>query len=129
MRILLSLLILVLFPIGWMDLTKKFPLQTGFAGKLERFQTGSMGRKLIGHVEFGSCLAIGMVPEGLFLKLMWPFSIGNPPLLIPWKEIRKITVKRFLLGGYDLLELGDPKITTLALPKKHLEQACRYIQA
>lgn len=44
---------------------------------------------------YGSCLIVGVNPEGIRLSVLFLFRIGHPPLFIHWPEV-SMREKRFL---------------------------------
>jgi hypothetical protein len=75
----------------------------------------------LGWVNYGSCLTIYNGPEGIYLSVMWPFSLGHPPLFIPWGELHYVRTRRFLGMEDVFFEVGSPSIAKLCLSKKVFE--------
>lgn len=57
------------------------------------------------------------------------FRMGHPPLLIPWRAIKRQGAPQGSLFKRLALDLGDPKITTLRLPAATVDEGVleRYI--
>lgn len=71
----------------------------------------------LGIASYRGTLNIAVAADGLHLSVMRIFQVGHPPLFIPWSDVR-ITGDTFFLWIEGVsLALGQPKITTLRLPK------------
>lgn len=84
------------------------------------------GRKMwvaarVGWVNYNGCLRVWVGPEGMFLSLIWPFSIFHKPLFIPWSAIRNRQDHKMLWVRTTRFDIGDPRITTMQLPTKVFE--------
>jgi len=86
---------------GWTTLAKRFRLKQPFAGTRFAWQSGQM-RWLTGY---GSCLTLGVCPEGLYLATMPLFRFRHPSLLIPWTEVA-IVRRRILFFQFVRFGLG-----------------------
>ena len=72
---------------GWASLAQRYRCDQRFSGERLRFRSAAM--RYWGH--YGSCLTVGVNPQGLFLAVTTPFLPWHPPLFIPWNEV---TVRR-----------------------------------
>ncbi|HEY4257178.1 MAG TPA: hypothetical protein VGM66_08205 [Candidatus Udaeobacter sp.] len=69
----------------------------------------------IGDVWYRGTLTIYTSPEGLYISL-WPiFRFREPPLFIPWHDIRNRREKRWLWSGLIEFDVGSPPIGTMRL--------------
>ncbi len=100
----------------------------GWSRLAETFPPHSLpyGRKMwvaarVGWVNYNGCLRVWVAPEGLFLSLMWPFSIFHKPLFIPWSAIRNREDRKMLWVRTTRFDIGDPRIATMQLPTKVFE--------
>ena len=69
---------------GWFSLAKLYRTRMRFDGAKWRMQSGQM-RWLS---NYNRVLTLGTSPEGLYLACMFLFRFMNPPLLVPWSEIK-----------------------------------------
>ena len=44
----------------------------------------------------GNIYTLGSSYKGLYLAVLFPFRIGHPPLLIPWRDIKAKKEKRLM---------------------------------
>jgi hypothetical protein len=44
----------------------------------------------------GNIYIMGSSYKGLYLGVLFPFRIGHPPLLIPWRDLKIEKVKSFM---------------------------------
>jgi hypothetical protein len=72
---------------------------------------------MVGVASYRATLNVAVAPEGLYLSVMRIFGVGHPPLLIPWADVRVTGNSYLLLIEGVVVEVGQPKITTLRLPK------------
>jgi hypothetical protein len=88
---------------GWALLARRFAREGSSTGETWRWQSVRMR----GFVNYNRCVTLGADPQTFYMAVMWPFSISQPPLVIPWTEITVTTGKLFF-GFYDtaLLRLG-----------------------
>ena len=97
---------------GWGELAKHYRAEQPILTNLSRWQTGS-----VGIITLYNCLNIGICETGLFLSITPPFY---PALLIPWDAVTEAYINSF--GRYRL-EIGNPYITRITLPREALEAA------
>jgi hypothetical protein len=46
--------------------------------------------------QYSNCVSVDLAPDGLHLRMMFPFRFSHPPLLIPWERIERYDAGRFL---------------------------------
>lgn len=99
---------------GWSRLADRFTAKAPPTGKKFWIESGKFG-----WVSYNSCLTIHVGPEGLHVAVWPPFRFGHPPLLIPWRELRKVGSRKiFFLGEQLKFEAGSPPIATVELSHK-----------
>lgn len=67
-------------------------------------------------------MTVSVEPDGLRLAVMALFRPGHPPVLIPWAEIPDVRPRKVLWVTQYVLDVGEPRVTTVALPE-HVVQA------
>ena len=97
---------------GWAALASSFRLESDFTGEKWSWQSAAMrwGSNL------NNCLVIGCNERGLYLAMMPFLRFCHPPLLIPWREIRVSTRRRFLSEYVQLLLGREERIPLLLRP-------------
>jgi hypothetical protein len=69
----------------------------------------------VGGVYYGRCLTVYRAPEGIYLSI-WPiFRFRQPPLFIPWSELRNRREKRLCWARVEEFDVGSPSVGTLQL--------------
>lgn len=96
---------------GWKKLAKDYRVYRT-PEKLSHMVSGKMG-----GVRYNGVLTVGISSEGLYLKPFFLFSLGHPPILLPWNIIYLVEKKKALIGDFYKLDIGSPRITTLLLPE------------
>ncbi len=97
---------------GWKGLAKNFrapsvsPMETSWCS----------GH--VGIVSYRNILFVGHDGFGLHLSVLFLFSIGHPPLLIPWSEIHGIKQRSFLWRKTVAFDIGRPTITSIRIPQR-----------
>ena len=77
---------------GWHGLSKIYPDTKSSGNRSSRWQSIS-----IGGVSYGrGSVNVGISATGVHLKTLWTFRFLHPPILIPWSEIKLITMKTWL---------------------------------
>ena len=112
-----SCMLFLLFPLfsRWHSLAQRYKTSEPPPTDFHTFQSGR-----VGLVAFKSVLNIGTSDRGLYLSVLFPFSLAHPPLLIPWSEISRVEqVNSFLQDSYRLY-VGSPPIAKLLLRRKTL---------
>lgn len=102
---------LFFFLSGWRELAQHFKAKHRIFITFSRWQTGS-----VGSVNYHT-LNVGICQDGLFLSITPPFY---PALLIPWDAVTEAYIDSF--GSYRL-DIGNPYITRIILPRETLEAA------
>ncbi len=78
----------------------------------------------IGAVVYQRCCKASVLPEGLALAVR-----GNPPLLIPWDQLRFQRQKRLhWLAAFEYA-VGEPKIVTLTVKAGVHEEMKPFMQS
>jgi len=96
---------------GWRKLAGEFRAPKNFAeGQLFKRQSGSVGAS-----NYSRVLRIRVSPQGLFLACPFPVHLTHPPILIPWSQIKAVRQKRILWRTISYLNIGSPKLATIAL--------------
>ncbi|HIG74488.1 MAG TPA: hypothetical protein EYQ24_07910 [Bacteroidetes bacterium] len=57
----------------------------------------SMQSASVGLANYGNSLTVLATEEGLYLRPMWAFRVGHPPIHIPWEEVKRVE-SAFLFG-------------------------------
>jgi hypothetical protein len=77
---------------GWSRLAEKYRIYKKPEFKLLRAVQVTWGTPLIA----GNIYTLGSTYKGLYLGVLFPFRVGHPPLLIPWRDIKVKKVKRLM---------------------------------
>ena len=94
----------------WPKLAATYRAQRPPSGKCLPLQGGK-----IGGVWYRGCLTIYTSEDGLYLSV-WPiFRFREPPLFIPWTDIRNRRERRFLWSRLVEFDVGLPPVTTMRL--------------
>lgn len=83
---------LLAFISGWRRLAEHYAATAAPAGTRFLFRGGKMGA-----IRYNGCVHFAATPEGLFIWLFWPFRLGSPRLLVPWRDITPSTEKTWML--------------------------------
>lgn len=107
---------------GWALLARRFRLDGSFYGQSWGWQSG----RFRGWYGYNNCLTLGANEQGFYMKVMLPFSLFHPPLLIPWTEITVETGK-LIFGFYDtaLLRLGRDEQVSLRVYGRSVDRLRR----
>jgi len=70
---------------GWMELSRRFRDAGAYDSYQWPFQSVRM-RTIFGS--YGNCVNFGADETGLYMAVFRPFSLGHPPLFIPWSEVQ-----------------------------------------
>lgn len=96
----------IFFVVGWIVVSVIFAKITGWNKLAEKYRTyNKPDFKLFRAVQVtwgsplmaGNIYTLGSSYKGLYLGVLFPFRIGHPPLLIPWRDIEVKKVKRYML--------------------------------
>ena len=99
---------------GWALLAKRFRTDSRFPGQLWTWQSARMRW----GCNFNNCLTVGGDPSGLYLKMLFLFRIGSPPLLIPWQEVTIWRRRTFLVFQFVELRLGSEEQVPFTIREK-----------
>jgi hypothetical protein len=101
---------------GWRALAQRYPATVPPQGKTYGGQTA-----IVGFSRYRNVMTMITNSVGIYIKPMWIFGVGHPPLFIPWSEFSNPspTVHRWV--PLVRLDVGHPKQTTIALPPYILE--------
>ena len=88
----IAVLLLISRITGWSRLAEKYRTYKKPDSKLLRFVQVNWGSSLMS----GNIYTLGSSYKGLYLAVLFPFRIGHPPLLIPWRDINATKEKRFM---------------------------------
>ena len=95
---------------GWQKLAAVYRAQRPPSGRCFPIQGGR-----IGDVFARGCLTIYTSPEGMYVSI-WPiFRFREPPLFIPWSDIRNRRERRWLFSRLIEFEIGSPPIGSMWL--------------
>lgn len=77
----------------------------------------------------GNGLQVIFSDDGIYLYKKFPFRIGSPPLLVPWKSVKSVQKGQGLFGEYYIVEIEDPAGSFLLnLPKTIENDLSKYYQ-
>lgn len=68
---------------GWHVLSRRFPVPPRLHGETFAFTTAGLGTAGLA-ITYRRCIRMVLTPEGLYMRLMFPFRFHSPPFLIPW---------------------------------------------
>ncbi len=102
---------------GWFSLSKLYRTRIPFKGEKLRLQSGQM-RWL---TNYNSVLTLGANQEGLYLASMFLFRFMQPPLLIPWGEVKVRRYKGWFFE-YVIFTLGRESSIPLRIRSKLAEK-------
>ena len=97
---------------GWDKLLERFQADNEPEGNRFKFKTIA-----VGAVRYRRCATVIASSQGLYLMVKVPLTSGNPPILIPWHEIKKIQKSREpYIGKCIMLSISEPEIGIIKLP-------------
>jgi hypothetical protein len=106
----IGVMALLAYMSGWWKLAAVYRAQRPPSGRCFLLAGGK-----VGDVWYRGCLTVYASAEGLYLSV-WPiFRFREPPLLIPWSDIRNRREKRWLWFRYIEFDVGSPPIGTMRL--------------
>lgn len=77
----------------------------------------------------GGGVRVILSDEGIYLYKTFPFRLGCPPILLPWKNVRSIQKGIGFFGDYYIVEIEDAAGTIrLNLPKNVANDLSKYYQ-
>src|ERR1700745_4178745 len=83
---------------GWRRLARDY--RGSLSNPFFREPCSSASFALLTPASYGNMLTVAAGDEGLGLSVNWSFSLGNPPLMIPWSDVVECRSWR-LLGFFD----------------------------
>ena len=81
---------------------------------------------MIGISRYNGILNLGTSSQGLYMSVMFLFKFGQPPLLIPWTEIKSIQAKQWLFYG-EVYSIKTANNVRFMIPAKYLEDIQEYL--
>lgn len=107
---------------GWAAFARKYPATIQPDGVLFRAQSLRIGR-----ARYTNVLNFVISPTGLYMEPQWLFRFGHQPILLPWREIQKITFVELLWIRTAQLDVGNPVVATLQVRPKVLEATKEFL--
>lgn len=101
---------------GWRALAQQYPATMPPQGKTYGGQTA-----IVGWSRYRNVMTLITNPVGIYIKPMWIFGAGHPPLFIPWSEFSNPSPTVHRWAPLTRMDVGHPKLTTIALPPYILE--------
>src|SRR5450432_817359 len=99
---------------GWALLATRFRTDSPFPGQTWTWQSA----RLRWGCNYNNCITLGSDPSGLYLSMMFLFSMGSPPLLIPWSEVTIWRRRQILFFRFVELRLGREQQVPLVIREK-----------
>jgi len=90
---------------GWNELAQYYRYQDQPILKKKHFQWLSMR-----GVNYKTCMTIGGNEQGLYLSVLFLFSLGSPKLFIPWQDISILKKKYWWMPVLELSIVKTPSI-------------------
>jgi hypothetical protein len=81
----------------------------------------------IGSVYFWYCITLYRAPQGIYPSPSRIFLFGQPPLLIPWSELRNPREKRLFFSPMQEFDVGSPSVATLELRSDIVKNHARIV--
>ena len=118
-------LLLISFPF----FSRKLAEKSGWRALEENFKEDQASSKIkgnavnlysaiIGGLNYTNILRCKIVKHGLYIRLVWPFSLTHKAILVPWKAFKSVEDTKVLLKDYKRFSIGRPTITTIDLDEK-----------
>ena len=118
----LGIVWLIAWVAGWPQLHEKYPGKQGWNEQCWSLQSAVFRA----WVSYRNILKVCVDPEGLHLSVMFPFSVSQKPLFIPWIDVT-VTKKRWgFVNGFELRFQQVPNVPiriTKSLAKRIAEGA------
>ena len=99
---------------GWSDLANDFRAKENFQGPVLSLISARWRYFVIGNIYF-----FGASQEGLYISVLFPFSLVQPKLLVPWSEIEIKEPSGFLFKTNTLI-LGRRNRVPCRIAHKHV---------
>ena len=106
---------------GWRHLAARYPASGEFVGETHGFSSARFG-----WVNYNHCLTVGANRDGLFVSVIFPFSVVSPPIFVPWKSLRASRVRLFFRDfvEFEVFDVGGHQ-GQFALPRRLAEDLVR----
>ena len=101
---------------GWWRLAQHYRDVDSYYGKKLRGKSGEFGA-----ASYGGILTFGANYQGMYLAVNFLFSIGHPPLFIPWNDIH-IEERQRRFGNQTSLTFAKVPKVKLTIPSKVMAQ-------
>ena len=98
-------------PEGWLRLVERYGTEQPPSGKILKNQTVR-----VGDMVYRDSTTLGIAEQGLYLQT-WRKTV-----LIPWAEFRETNRSRIFWEQVAMFSIGDPRVTTMAVPESVLSQ-------
>jgi hypothetical protein len=109
---------------GWNKLLERFPAEKEPEGN--RFSGKTIA---VGAVRYRRCVTVSASQQGLYLTAKVPLTSGNPPILIPWCEIKKVQKSwEPYIGECIMFSIGEPEIGIIKLPMDVFNSTRPYLE-
>jgi hypothetical protein len=115
----ISILHLIAAVSGWRALARAYASTRPFRGRTFGGVNG-----WVGMMGYGWSLTVGADAEGLHMSVMRPFRPGQPPLLVPWTDLRVEAGSTFFGPVADLRTSRVPRIR-VRLPDRVVRNLAR----
>jgi hypothetical protein len=99
---------------GWALLATRFRADSPFPGQIWTWQSA----RLRWGCNYNNCITLGSDPSGLYMAMMFLFSMGSPPLLVPWSEVTVWRRRQVLFFRVVELRLGREQQVPLVMREK-----------
>ena len=120
---------LIAFIGGWQSLARRYRGEPTTVIDQVTFGSGQLG---VLRANYNNCLSVTVGPGGVGLKVLLPFRILHPSLLVPWSEIAACERWR-TFGLFDRTRLrlvgGGPPIVLSGRAARLVGEACGVTQA
>lgn len=107
---------------GWRSLATRFREPRPVSGKDLGYRSFRIGR-----TNYNAVVNVTVTRDGLYFKPMFLFRVFHPPILVPWREIKSINTKNFVLLKYQSLGIGNPRIAEISIPVRWYDEIVDYI--
>lgn len=132
--LLIVIAFLVIFPLFWMATTYLVAKMSGWATMAKHYRTNTqpeghsryMSSGTIGWSRYNGVLQLILNEKGLYVSVLPLFSVGHPPLFIPWEHIELRGKVDFLLIVRQRLTVFTPtgkQIAKMRLSRSIFEEA------
>jgi hypothetical protein len=78
---------------GWHALSALYPAPARFHGEELPFCTATLGSTSF-PITYRRCVRVFLSPQGIGLRLMFPFRFHSPPFFVPWSAVRSCTERQ-----------------------------------